>query len=655
MTDGARTCLGWLGGAMLAWRTGEAVGMDGTVQSNDTVLKVTGRDVVLNGIAEIPRAMFSVHATPLDAARVEEWGVEGIRRIHHRPSGIPSASDAPFVLECCFDRYQPATLLVRSDWEAHLAKIARDYGNHRASAPAPQSWAIEFWNEPYLNWATKPGVNYDGIHFNLAEAGPEAPVVSRFGNEVLTNLVWDAQVTVAFRYDLPAPPSPAELAQLELAGDIDYLAMRFMPPSVVPGEIFRWREQPYVAGRRWWVRDKSQATWWSGTVNRDWYLRMATVFAKELKAADPGVPFVAGWGFHLFESNWRSWDLLHRPTLDALHPWVDGYGEHHYGVDPRRVAASYEIADAYMRSRWNRRIGFWNTEAGGMQDPERPDSLKPLPQGNAPDQARGAAAYFLRDVLTMLRHVPDKARMRCAHEPQVNSGVPAAFRLLKPLRGALLETTCPDNGVFAVAARTEDRLTLACYNSTATPQTRQIEVNAPAGASLTSLERLRIVEREGLLDIESTPGTATGTRWSGTTTLPPSGAETLVFAIAGTPRPTVVRREQYVGDAILQEVAAGKPATFRIALPAEALAAASRASVRWVIAGANATLKLQCNGHPLSPAPATGPFRDLPVGKDLLRPDTVLEFDAEGWESTVVGTASVWLESDAPARVESEP
>lgn len=621
---------------------GKAGGMSATSDFDEATFRVTGRDLVINGIAEVPRGLFSVHAAQLDAERVEDWGVEGVRLIHLRPSGVPGTTPAPFVLDCYFDRYQPALSLIRPDWESQLRDLGRRHGEALA-AQGGRNHAVEFWNEPYLNWAAKPGVNYDGIHYNLDDAGTNRPVVGRLGGESYTNLQWSACVPVAFLCPTGGPSAAEALDPLERTGSVDYLATRFMPAGIARGEKFRWRERDYVVGRRWWVRDRSQPSWWSGTVNRGLYLQMAAPFAAELKRANPDATFVAGWGFHIFESNWRAWDLLHRPTLDALHPWIDGYGEHHYGVDPRRVAASYEIADAYMRHRWNKRIGFWNTEAGGMQDPERPDALRALPEGRTLEESRGAAAYFLRDVLTMLRHVPDKARMRCAHEPQVNSGVPAAFRLLKPLRGRLSEVQGPDNGVWAVAARSERRLTVVCYNGMAEARSESLAVAAPAGTKLADATLRRLVERNDELEVAEEPLSARGARWTGMVDLAPGTASVLVFELEGEARPDTVRIEQYVADGILHEVAAGKPATFRIDLPADELAAVRGARVRWVLAGANAELRVRWNGRPLAPVHGSGPFREIAVEPEWLCERNEVVFESEGWESTVIGTASALL------------
>jgi hypothetical protein len=377
-----------------------------------------------------------------------------------------------------------------------------------------------------------------------------------------------------------------------------------------------------------------------------WPIGASRPFAEGLKAAHAPVPLVVGWGFHFFESNWTAWELLHRPTLDALQPWLDGYGEHHYGVDPRRVAASYEIADAYMRSRWGRRIGFWNTEACGMQDPERPDVIQGLPHGHAIAETRGACAYFLRDVLTLLHKVPDKARLRCAHEPQVNDGVPMGFRLLKTLRGKLVETGGDDDGVWVVAARAPGRLTAVCFNDTTDRCVRPVTVQAPAGGCFERLKRRRIVARAERLVLEETE-TALGaeTTWCGQTELGSREAEVLEFTVAGHVQPDVVRREQFVADAILQEVAAGKPAHFNVKVPAAARHSARRAHVRWVIAGADAPLRVRCGALNLAVPDGHGPFREVEVPLTALGDVTELGFQQSGWESTVVGAASIILET----------
>jgi len=122
------------------------------------VVTVTGADLSVNGVDTVPVGLFGVHATPLSAAQAADWGIEAVRRISHLPPAGPTSNGVPFTLDCFFDRYQPAVCLTRPDWREWLTEAGRRY----AAAADPRVCAVEFWNEPYLNWACKPGVNYDG-------------------------------------------------------------------------------------------------------------------------------------------------------------------------------------------------------------------------------------------------------------------------------------------------------------------------------------------------------------------------------------------------------------------------------------------------------------------------------------------------------------
>ena len=211
------------------------------------------------------------------------------------------------------------------------------------------------------------------------------------------------------------------------------------------------------------------------------------------------------------------------------------------------------------------------------------------------------------------------------------------------LRGRLAEVRGPDNGVWAVAARSEGRLTVACYNGTAEARSELLAVAAPAGTELADATRRRLVTRDDELEVAEEPLSARGSRWTGRVDLEPGTAQVLVFALEGEARPDVVRTEQHVGDGILHEVAAGKPARFGIDLPADKLAAVRGARVRWVLAGANAELRVRWNGRPLAPVHGSGPFREVAVEPEWLCERNEVVFESEGWESTVIGTASALL------------
>ena len=79
-----------------------------------------------NGYSDVPDGLMGVHATPYSEKRVQDWGITQIRKIKYGPGGptivkgvervekkgkliekgIPS--DIKYVVDCFFDRYQPA-------------------------------------------------------------------------------------------------------------------------------------------------------------------------------------------------------------------------------------------------------------------------------------------------------------------------------------------------------------------------------------------------------------------------------------------------------------------------------------------------------------------------------------------------------------------
>lgn len=600
------------------------------------VLHATGRDLEINGISELPARLFSIHHGPEATPElVADWGLEGVRVIQHVPTGQVSRTGAPFTLDCLFDRYQPATLLFDPQWEANLDRLATGVAKGIAD-DAAGTRAVEFWNEPYLNWAAKPGVNFDGLYYDQTRAVAGGPVHDLKTGEVLPGLVWDAPRTVAYA-EFPHKP--------------DYVATRFMPSTVKAGEDFLWRGRPFHTCSRWWVRDVGQPSWWAGPTCLRYYLQMAVPFAKKVKEVAPDAPLVVGWGFHLFEGDWKSWDVVHRETMDTLAPWMDGYGEHHYAINPQRVAMSYEIGWAYMMGMHGRNIGFWNTEAGGIQDPERPDSIYPLPgdrRSSRAKESRGALTYFLRDILTLLRTVPDKAKMRCAHEPQSTPGVPAGFRLLAPLRGTLSETISPEPDIFAVAARKGDRFTVVCYNGTRNEVTRSVRVDAPAGTKLVAMRQQELLESsaEGDYKLEEKETTlaADTAMWEGEVVLPAGLAVCLVFTLDGEAAPAVLKSQQFVGKDVFQKVGSESPTFFRIPLPKEALEKAKSAKVRWVYSRGGVPVAVMCNGKSATSGAWIPPILEATIPLESLRAgeNSIGFLAAEG--SAEIGTASLVLQ-----------
>ena len=393
--------------------------MLGACAAAQETVHVTGRARGVNGVSEVPAGLFGVHATKLTPELVKQWGVESLRVIHHGPTGKPMVAgegNAPagigMLVECFWDRYQPALLLTDRNWKQRLETLAKTYAqNARATG---KTHHVEFWNEPFLNWAVRPGVNYDPAHYEANDKQVGKPMTVRGWDKPLEYLVWSKELRLV---------EPA-------SGKVPYLRNGDppLPPKIRSGELkvggmYNFRGKEYRLDEVWWGKDPSQPSWYSGKQNSQFYRWMLVPFAKALKEVNSDVQLVAGWGFGIHTDGWKAWEVLFKPTIDDCAVEIggrkqlllDGIGEHHYGGDTRGVAGSYEVAYAYALGAYGKKLKFYNTEAGGMLDPQRPDTGKSVFSGGGPEEWRGMFSYFVRDLTHMIDVCPDKAIARAAH------------------------------------------------------------------------------------------------------------------------------------------------------------------------------------------------------------------------------------------------
>lgn len=536
---------GWFGGQTTLSASAPAITWDGAF-------------LEVNGQTEIPRGMFGVHATPLDEERREAWGVEMVRMIRHQPDAQPlqpGRRDLPAglsqIIECWYDRYQPALMLTDPDrWEERLERLTREWAVNASTVETPV--LLEFWNEPYLNWASRPGVNYDGRFFSAENREVGGPVWDRDG-EKIDGLEWTRAIRA-----------------VNAAGAPDYLASRYIPGRIdgrapEAGDVFDFRGQPRRLEEFWWVRDTEQPEFWSGPFNRELYHRMLAVVAPTLKEVNPDLQLLAGWDFHFQQAGWRAWEILHRPLLDRFGPYLDGITEHHYGIDTRFVAASYEVLDSYMRTEHNRVIRFFNTEAGGFLDPEQPNpNARPQYHANTPEEFWGTMTYSFRDILHLLALSPDKAASRAAHAAD-RSGDRYALPFLRELRGRLIAVESDDPQIWVVGAYDADRGQIAIYAfSDHTGEDREVEVSwsLPDGFSVGDVRRATPRRNErGDIDwpekVLPWPGEGT---FSEKVSLAPRSATRWIIPVTeveeGVSHRQVVHRQQYF-PAILKTVPSG--------------------------------------------------------------------------------------------------
>jgi hypothetical protein len=575
----------------------------------------------VNGATEVPRGLFGVHATPLTPEIVADWGVESTRQIFQQPSGDPVVpGTTPGVpdgivlpVECFFDRYQPALLLNDPAWKKRLTDLATRYGER--SRELPGRHCVEFWNEPFLNWAVKPGVNYDGAYYEQSDLVEGGPMTLKGERLPLEHLVWDKK-----------------LVAVDDDGKVDYLASSYAIPLIDKGELaegdsydFRGQRTLTIAERPW-GRDPTQKSYYSGQQNRAFYETMLLPFAQALKAADPDVELVVGWDFHIFQNDWDAWETLYKPLVDGFAPWIDGIAEHHYGEDTRRVAASYETVAAYAKTRYDKELKFYNTEAGGTLDPQRPDSVgAPIFKADTSDARQGALMYMVRDLIYLIDKCPDKAVARAAHEAHNNLGVQAAFRLLKNLRGRLIETRSPRQDVWLVASLDGNRLTAVAFNDSTEPVTESLRIDAPEGMAFTSASWTLAVGATGEVantEQEMTPGTT----WDAAPTIPAKSAMRFDLTLSGTPpKAAQVVETQFFAPDILARLAPGESVRMEIPLSEEQLKASTSAVLKLARQGFD-TLTCTVNGQPIELGTGNVAIEEAAVAISDLKPVNVVEF-----------------------------
>jgi hypothetical protein len=586
-------------------------GLTGTLAAAE--LRVTGQVRSCNGTTEVPIGLFGVHATKLTPEQIADWGVECDRTITHSPTGQPR-DPAPYrmVVETFYDRYQPALVLTEPNWRATLEQIARRYG---AAATGPRH--VEFWNEPFLNWATRPGVNYDARFYETTNRVEGAPMTIKGWDRPLDSLVWSKQLR------LVEPHS----------GAVHYLANgdpALQHAGVKEGGMYSFRGKEYRMDSVWWGRDPNQPAYWSGQQNSQFYRWMLVPFARALKETNPAVQIIAGWGFHIRSGDWRAWDILFKPMIDEAIPWMDAIGEHHYGGETRHVAADYEITYAYALAKHGKRLQFYNTEAGGELDPQRPDTpAQSKWNSQTPDGIRGNFTYLVRDIVHLLDKCPDKAVARAQHEALASPGPSLAFRFLKELRGQLLVVKPPAPGVWTVASRQGARLCVVAFNNRAEPVRFSLALGLPA-------EKGRCValgEQAGQLALHESPAT------NQVYHLPGKAALKWVFQVPADQVGRVRNETQFVAERILERETGG----VTITVPAAARQRARQAWLRVAYDGVAVTGTF--NGQPIALDGEPPGIVDVPVDVTTLREVNQVVLDSPA-KKIVAGVSLILADAD---------
>ncbi len=640
----ARTRL-WLvvGAVLLLGASGEAPA-PGAVPE----VRITGRLLDVEGHTEVPAGLLGLHAdTKLSTERARDWGVEAFRQIHFVPGSgsIVWGKDGqlrepfrsmPVVIDCQGDRFYPALVLTRPDYEDYFTRIGRDYA--RKCKDLGWHGYAEFWNEPYLNWAERSRKNYDPKFYDVSKAVEGGPVTIKGWDRPLKYLRW------------------RRLWARGEDGKINYLVP--VPEGAKPGDTFEHELRLYFApkGKRtytvvekWDVYDPTAVSFWSGKQNYDFYLWMFRPWARAIKETNPDITVIGGWDFALTAGNWASWRLLYKPLIDDAIEYLDGITEHHYGSNTRVNAASYEVAVGYALAEHGKRLHCYNTETAGCVDPAVPGNR----HGNATPY--GAYNYGLRDIVELVYRSPDKAVSRIAHGSLApgwgGGGDEFLFKLLKDLRGRLVHTACEDLDVWPVASLNGDRLVVVVFNDQGEARDVRLAIEAPDGTELRDGRETWVepVEPKGPLAFHEEAVAASGRRFEATVTLPQKTGAKWVFPLAGKPpsRPQVVRRQTFA-KGILNEVQPRKPVTLKVAVDPDRIRAAESAWVKVVLEkvdGDEATVRV--NGRAVR-VPDHDWLTEVRIDPVLLKADTTLVFETSG-DGYRVDVASVVLDGPPEA------
>ena len=527
--------------------------------TGSAVVVVTGETIEINGHREIPRGMFGVHWMDATPEKLADWGIECFRRMHPTPDVPPTViaqqddiRGVPIVIDCLGDRYHPCTVVTDPDWKATLTTRGRQYG--QLSRNAPGTW-IEFWNEPFLNWAYKPGSNYDRKFYDQTRAAEGQPMTLLGRDKPTEHLLWTRAVRSVH----------AEDGSTDLMA---YLAYNYIGRFHPAGHVFEFREGMYRNEEMWWGRDPTQISYFSGTQNRIWYVDMLKAFAPEAKKANPDLPILAGWSYSIAAGGYNSWHNLYRPVIDECWQWIDGLTEHHYHTNPRSIAARYELVTAYGHLKYGKWLRNYNTETQGTADPQLPGYDKPDDKNDPLRTAASSYGYGMSDILCQLRFQPDKAASRTTHGPDKAGwglgGDEFVFRMLKPLRGQLVRTLGDDPEVWAVSSVHEGQLVTLIYNAHDKPWRVGLDVQAPAGTRLqdgrkgwvevdAAARQLKLVEVDQPLT--SAWGEAPGAWEQLDLVIPAASAVRVIYPLSGrVAAKAAVERKQYFCPQLLQRI-----------------------------------------------------------------------------------------------------
>jgi hypothetical protein len=662
-------------------------------------VSVSGEYLDINGTRTVPPALFGgFHLGP---KHHERYRLAANRAIHHDGvSGSPQlGTDAtPIVINTIGDRVRPSPRLTQADWETRSAALGRSMG--KAAREAGKHLVVEYWNEPYLNWANFNRANFIPRFYDESRAEEGGPVHILHDGSVAPHLFWTRDRAHLRSFMLG--PAERQFPHLDhwrrgrlpdgralSSSALPYRSMEFYyggtwepashPPKDVPdGATYEYKGQTLTAFTPWHVVDRTQFTYWSGKGMLTFYTEPLLAFAKALKEENPGAFVVVGWGNRPGEDHWAGFFQLYQPVIDASIAWIDAYNDHDYGGHPHNMAAQYEVMTAYGMTRHNKWLYAYNTETGANTDPQV-----------YRDQASVSAHldkfnWVTRKMMHALTHVPDKAKVflhfgdgaatGAAGTWWSDKGEGVCMDMLLELRGRLLHTERSHDDLYAVASIDgSDPLAprpaslgdgkvfvVALFNDRQESRKLSLQLQAPAGAELgrgrvryTRVENGDILVQEEELDPNNN-GLETDI------VLGPRELRVYRFPITNAaqwnpPEPERLRRQFFTHD-LLRDVTSETPLRETLTIPQTLLDAAIAAEVRIVARRlGHGDAQLRINGQVIDvpgilPAENNDQLAVLPIDPAWLKAENQIELSLRNPERAgfFLGNLSLMLEHRPP-------
>ncbi|MFW6061316.1 MAG: hypothetical protein ACOC93_00760, partial [Planctomycetota bacterium] len=155
-------------------------------QSDPVRVDVTGEWLSVNGTEMIPYGVFGTFAQR-DKSRLPRYRIGMQRHLF----GTPNEHWTPVTniqLHCYGERTQTAPRIYKGNWKQELENAARNWA--KTGKESGKAQYVEFWNEPYLNWANKNRLNFNPDHYQKDKAEEGGEVHFKSDGSVARHLRW---------------------------------------------------------------------------------------------------------------------------------------------------------------------------------------------------------------------------------------------------------------------------------------------------------------------------------------------------------------------------------------------------------------------------------------------------------------------------------